>query len=145
MEQEPSKQLPCDSNGVCLACKETYREFETLLCKTCKKLWHMLCLLLLPSTFYDWECPGCSQPIDINNVASPPLFSDEEMAEMYEELLVGSSTENNIGSNVVFDISSIKCSYCMELPERPVTVSFFLFPPFYLLKNKTNNFSDDFW
>jgi len=122
MDQEPNK-------GVCMTCKETVREFETLLCKTCKISWHMPCLLLPPGTIYDWECLDCSEPIDINIVATSPSLNDEEKAEICEELVV-SSTENNIGSNGVLDIfdHSINCSYCMELPERPVTVSFFCFP-----------------
>ncbi|WJX54214.1 RING-type E3 ubiquitin transferase [Trifolium repens] len=109
--------LPCDSEGVCMVCKNKPLETETLVCRTCATPWHVPCLPLLPTTILDWECSDCSQPVDnINHVA-----------DKRQELVGGSSkstAENtNRRSNGLPDLfdGSVNCSFCMQLPERPIT------------------------
>lgn len=148
----PTKQLPCDSDGVCMVCKLKPPTTETLHCKTCVTPWHVPCLPLVPTTLLDWECPDCVPAEQNDNhvavadvdAAAPPLAGDlvsairaiqsdtslteQEKAKKRQELVGGSvkpSTENN-RSNGMLDIlnGSLNCSFCMQLPERPVTVCF---------------------
>jgi E3 ubiquitin-protein ligase UHRF1 len=149
--------LPCDSEGVCMVCKNKPLETETLVCRTCATPWHVPCLPLLPTTILDWECSDCSQPVhNINHVAdvpAPPIagdlvsairaiendnsLTDEEKAKKRQQLVGGSAkstTETtNRRSNGLRDLfdGSVNCSFCMQLPERPVTVSFFPFLYFF--------------
>ncbi|KAK2385395.1 Zinc finger (C3HC4-type RING finger) family protein [Trifolium repens] len=141
------EHLPCDSEGVCMICKQKPLETETLVCRTCATPWHVPCLPLLPTTILDWECSDCSQPVhNINHVAdvpAPPIagdlvstiraiendnsLTDEEKAKKRQQLVGGSAkstTETtNRRSNGLRDLfdGSVNCSFCMQLPERPVT------------------------
>lgn len=145
-------QFPCDSNGVCMVCKQKPLETETLHCITCVTPWHFTCLPLAPTTIVDWECPDCSQPSlaadslapsiagdlvsSIRAIENDPSLTDEEKAKKRQELVGGSSTESeaiNRGCNDSLDIfnESLNCSICMQLLERPVTVSFFHFVNFF--------------
>ncbi|XP_045822617.1 E3 ubiquitin-protein ligase ORTHRUS 2-like [Trifolium pratense] len=139
--------LPCDSEGVCMVCKQKPLETETLVCRTCITPWHVPCLPIVPTTILDWECSDCSQPVDINHVAdvpTPPIagdlvsairaiendtsLTDEEKAKKRQELVGGSSKTAaepnsrscNNGLPDLFD-GSVNCSFCMQLPDRPVT------------------------
>ncbi|XP_026412729.1 uncharacterized protein LOC113308475 [Papaver somniferum] len=56
-------QLPCDGDGICMFCKSTPPEVETLECKTCITPWHVNCLSKPPeslSSTLQWDCPDCS-------------------------------------------------------------------------------------
>ncbi|GAU11725.1 hypothetical protein TSUD_74760 [Trifolium subterraneum] len=140
-------ELPCDPEGICMVCKQKPLETETLVCRTCVTPWHVPCLPLVRTTILDWECSDCSQPVDnINHVAdvpAPPIagdlvsairaiendnsLTDEQKAKKRQELVGGSSkstTETiNRRSNGLLDLfdGSVNCSFCMQLPERPVT------------------------
>ncbi|XP_058732247.1 E3 ubiquitin-protein ligase ORTHRUS 2-like [Vicia villosa] len=135
-------QFPCDSNGVCMVCKQKPLETETLHCITCVTPWHFTCLPLAPTTIVDWECPDCSQPnlaadslapsiagdlvSSIRAIENDPSLTDEEKAKKRQELVGGSSTESetiNRGCNDSIDIfdGSLNCSVCVQLLERPVT------------------------
>lgn len=153
---QPNKQLPCDSDGFCMLCKSKPLETETLHCRTCVTPWHVPCLPLVPTTLLDWECPDCSQLVDapapsiagelvsaIRAIENDPSLTDEDKAKKRQELVGGSSSNptsdhsnsNKTKTNGVLDIlnGSLNCSFCMQLPERPVTVSFFTFFIFYFL------------
>lgn len=144
-------QLPCDSDGLCMLCKQKPPITESLPCKTCTTPWHVPCLSLPPTTLLDWECPDCSLPQQNNSVAvaaadppAPPLAGDlvssiraiqsdtslteQEKAKKRQELVGGSAKppSDNDRSNGMLDIlnGSLNCSFCMQLPERPVTVCF---------------------
>ncbi|CAJ2633543.1 E3 ubiquitin-protein ligase orthrus 2-like protein [Trifolium pratense] len=145
-----AEQLPCDADGVCMVCKKKPPpETETLTCRTCVSLWHVPCLPQVPTTILDWECPDCSTPLDVNNnnsvadaapsvagdlisairaIENDASLTDAEKAKKRQELVGGSSKASDEVKNRrsgVLDIfdDSIKCSFCIQLPERPVTNS----------------------
>jgi E3 ubiquitin-protein ligase UHRF1 len=138
-------QLPCDSDGHCMVCKTNPLYTEILPCRTCTAPWHIPCLLIPPTTFLDWDCPDCCTPQQNNH--APPLAenlisaiqaiqSDISLTEVEKAIkcqkLVGGSSKlhsDNNKSNGVHDIfdGTLNCSFCMQLPERPITVSYFYF------------------
>jgi E3 ubiquitin-protein ligase UHRF1 len=74
----------------------------------------------------------------IRAIENDASLTDVEKAKKRQELVGGSSKASDEMKNrrsVVLDIfdGSINCSFCMQLPERPVTVSFFHFSPFQFL------------
>ncbi|XP_024629209.1 E3 ubiquitin-protein ligase ORTHRUS 2 isoform X2 [Medicago truncatula] len=137
-----AKQLPCDADGVCMACKTKPLETETLHCRTCATPWHVPCLPLIPTSILDWECSDCSQPVAgdsaapsvagdlvsaIRAIENDVSLTDDEKAKKRQELVGGTSNSpaetNNRRSNGLLDIfdGSLNCSFCIQLPERPVT------------------------
>ena len=55
--------LPCEGEGICMACKNRPTAEESLTCKTCATPWHVTCLSVRPSSLADtlqWNCPDCS-------------------------------------------------------------------------------------
>ncbi|KAL5067466.1 hypothetical protein RYX36_018353 [Vicia faba] len=144
MAQQPNKQLPCDSDGVCMICNKPPLEIEILHCTTCATPWHVPCLPLLPLKIFDWICIDCSQPVDNNPFTDAPtspiacglgstthaIENDTsltgEVARKHHKLIGGSSKppiENNNNCNEVFDVfnSRLNCTFCQHLPERPIT------------------------
>ncbi|XP_065849263.1 E3 ubiquitin-protein ligase ORTHRUS 2-like [Euphorbia lathyris] len=144
-------QLPCDGDGVCMRCKATPASEETLTCSTCVTPWHVSCLSSRPETLastLQWECPDCSgdasaAPADvavsgggsellaaIREIESDKTLTDREKAKKRQDLMSGKSEAEDEkkkgkekGGNDVWDVldESFKCSFCMQLPERPVT------------------------
>lgn len=149
-------QLPCDSDGLCMRCKEKPPSSQTLSCRTCATPWHISCLTAPPVSVSDlhWDCPDCSDlcshpPVassddivsSIRAIQADESLSDQQKAKRCQELLAGSSASSSDPSKDktadIFD-DSFSCSICMQLPDRPVTVcssscSFFLGQSIYLL------------
>lgn len=150
--------LPCDADGVCMVCKQKPSETETLHCKTCTTPWHAPCLPVVPTTseMLDWLCPDCAQPSDvvaasaapsvagdlvsaIRAIENDPSLTEEEKRKKRQELHGGSLKEKDevhVRRSGVLDIfdGSLNCSFCVKLPERPVTVSFFFIIFFYFYR-----------
>ncbi|KAJ1383868.1 Zinc finger, RING-type [Sesbania bispinosa] len=140
---QSNKQLPCDADGLCMLCKLKPSPSETLTCRTCITPWHAPCLPIPPSSLLDWDCPDCSHP-ETDHVAAPApsagdlvsairaiqsdtSLTEKEKAKKRQELVGGSTkppaeTSNTV-KNGLLDIldGSLNCSFCMQLPERPVT------------------------
>ncbi|XP_031386734.1 E3 ubiquitin-protein ligase ORTHRUS 2 [Punica granatum] len=143
-------QLPCDGDGICMVCKENPSAEETLTCKTCATPWHVGCLAASsrPPTMADaasWECPDCNcvDPVPVSAapggssdllaairaIEADSSLSEQEKARRRQELLCGGAGPSSSGFdpkrtvNDVLDIidGSLNCSFCMQLPERPVT------------------------
>ncbi|KAL5726364.1 RING-type E3 ubiquitin transferase [Ranunculus cassubicifolius] len=146
-----NSELPCDGDGICMVCKIKPNEQDTLSCKTCTTDWHLNCLSsseTLDSTLDWWECPDCAAPV-VNDVVLPSIvvsesgdliaeiraieadekLSEKEKAKKRQDLLSrgaghGGDDEEEIKEKDrdvdVFD-GSFNCSFCMQLPERPVT------------------------
>ncbi|XP_061344128.1 E3 ubiquitin-protein ligase ORTHRUS 2-like [Gastrolobium bilobum] len=141
---QPNKQLPCDADGFCMLCKHKPSSSDTLACRTCATPWHVSCLTTVPITV-DWDCPDCTShpdnnpaPIpagsgglvsEIRAIESDTSLTEKEKAKKRQELLGGSvnasqSSDKNVGNgNGVLDIfdGKLNCSFCMQLPDRPVT------------------------
>nr|XP_043607778.1 E3 ubiquitin-protein ligase ORTHRUS 2-like [Erigeron canadensis] len=141
--------LPCDGDGRCMICKINPPEEETITCKTCVTPWHVNCLSLQPQTLADvsqWECPDCcnlipshappvsgSEPliVAIRAIESDTSLSDQEKAKRRQQLLTGKGSDDagkessgaGDGDNDVLKLitGSFNCSFCMQLPDRPVT------------------------
>ncbi|VFQ88430.1 unnamed protein product [Cuscuta campestris] len=141
-------QLPVDGEGVCMRCKVTPEKDDTIVCATCATPWHLACLAALPDTMKsdsDFQCPDCTgtgisgpperDPADGSGLVDKILaieanesLTDREKARRRQELLSGKSGENGDDKEKGerFDVlavlgESIKCSFCMQLPDRPVT------------------------
>ncbi|KAH9613631.1 hypothetical protein KSS87_019946 [Heliosperma pusillum] len=143
--------LPCDPTGTCMRCHLKPTPSSTLTCSTCVTPWHVPCLpsssVSVSSAASQWECPDCSPADAVSAAAAPavdgglvaairsieadPILSDVEKAKKRQELLGG-----QVGQGVVSDVAAgvkddneilvilgenIKCSFCMLLPDRPVT------------------------
>ncbi|KAK7371808.1 hypothetical protein VNO80_05173 [Phaseolus coccineus] len=134
-------QLPCDSDGLCMRCKEKPPSSQTLSCGTCATPWHISCLTSPPVSVSDlhWDCPDCSDlsthlpvaPSDdivssIRAIQADTSLSDHQKAKRCQELLAGSSgsssdlSKDKTNATDIFD-DSFSCSICMQLPDRPVT------------------------
>ncbi|KAG0498490.1 hypothetical protein HPP92_003181 [Vanilla planifolia] len=62
---EPAFDLPCDGDGLCMACKTKTPEQEAVTCRICATPWHVPCLSNPPKTLAavaEWQCPDCSLP-----------------------------------------------------------------------------------
>lgn len=146
-------QLPCDCDGICLACKVKPQEAEKLTCKTCVTQWHVLCVSSLPASMEDtvrWECPDCSSlssdiPLSIvktsqdeggslisaiRAIEADDSLTDTERAKKRQRLLSGKAVleEDKNGECEESDIlkilnGTLSCSFCLQLLERPVTVT----------------------
>lgn len=152
--------LPCDGDGVCMACKILPPDSDVLLCNGCVSPWHMQCLNppLTAAPAGDWFCPDCSlptlnnqpEPVGVNKssgapgddlisriraIQSDPNLSEDEKARKRQELMASGSSKQQESSGEVegsnrkakrnkvlemFD-ESLNCTFCMQLPERPVT------------------------
>lgn len=116
--------LPCDGDGVCMACKVKPSENESLICKTCATPWHVSCLSTPPDSMGDavnWECPDCSMPpaavvvpVKQNAVAtsssegrgdliaairvieSDSTLTEQEKAQKRQDLMSGSSKDEDV-------------------------------------------------
>lgn len=145
-------QLPCDGDGVCMKCKATPSEEEQLICKTCVTPWHAPCLASPPESLastVQWECPDCSTmaggdgentvtaagggPSDglvaaIREIEADASLTEQEKAKRRQELVSGRTVMEEGSGNAdegvlgILD-DSLKCAFCMQVPERPVTVS----------------------
>ncbi|RDX75256.1 E3 ubiquitin-protein ligase ORTHRUS 2, partial [Mucuna pruriens] len=131
-------QLPCDSDGVCMVCKQKPSPSETLACRTCATPWHLSCLPSPPLSLSDthWDCPDCCadsfhhHPVApaadllsaIRAIQSDASLTDQEKAKKRQELVGGSShpSGDNNKTKDIFD-GTLNCAFCMQLPERPVT------------------------
>ncbi|PKA54804.1 E3 ubiquitin-protein ligase ORTHRUS 2 [Apostasia shenzhenica] len=159
----PAVDLPCDGDGVCMACKNKPSELETMTCRTCATPWHVECLSRPPETLAlaaDWQCPDCCLPAEgalsdiaasgagsggaledliasIRAIEADESLTEQEKARRRQELMSrGAGKEkgqeeeeedrekqNGDGANDVLGLLDEKfnCSFCMQLPERPVT------------------------
>ena len=145
-------QLPCDGDGNCMLCKKNPSEEEKILCKTCVTPWHVECLPSPPESMAsvaEWECPDCSPTVvcgklvnsatiagvggelvaKIKAIEADTSLSETEKARKRQELLSGSGSGGNDQGKVMDDNEilailgdNMSCSFCMQLPERPVTV-----------------------
>ncbi|TYH54936.1 hypothetical protein ES332_D09G204200v1 [Gossypium tomentosum] len=141
-----SIQLPCGGDGACMRCKVTPPTEETLTCSICAAPWHVGCLASKPETLastLQWHCPDCSgdpllPPSVATDGSSSELFvaikaieadeslTEKEKARKRQELVSGRVEEdggNGKGESSVLDVldESLNCSFCMQLPDRPVT------------------------
>ena len=143
-------QLPYDGDGVCMLCKAKPSEEEKLSCKTCATPWHAACLApasrpeTLASTA-QWECPDCTSLDDapavksdecgdliakIQAIMADASLTEEEKAKKRQELMSGKAEveeDEKKGAKKKKDVLDVldgifNCSFCMQLPERPVTV-----------------------
>lgn len=148
--------LPCNTDGICMMCKQEPLPEDLLPCKMCASPWHLPCLSAGPETSADallWECPDCTNltaTIGAGGAASSGdlvaairaleadgSLTETEKAKKRQQLMSKSvlppsdgDGENRVkkingSGNDVLDIldKSLTCSFCHELPERPVTVS----------------------
>ncbi|KAM5573716.1 E3 ubiquitin-protein ligase ORTHRUS 2 [Rosa sericea] len=141
-------QLPCDGDGVCMLCKAKPSDEEKLTCKTCVTPWHAACLApssrpeTLASTA-QWECPDCTSIsggapavksgesgdliAKIQAIMADESLTEEEKAKKRQELMSGKAEveeeEKKGAKKDVLDVLDgiFNCSFCMQLPERPVT------------------------
>ncbi|KAH6821234.1 Zinc finger RING family protein [Perilla frutescens var. hirtella] len=143
-----SSQVPLDADGVCMLCKEKPSEEATLCCATCATPWHVACVSEIKNSPLGFECPDCSgdglggvpAPADlekkdlfarIREIEADGSLSEAGKAKKRQQLLSGkigseegetSGVKDNNSSDILGVIGdSFKCSYCMELPQRPVT------------------------
>ncbi|XP_019167510.1 PREDICTED: E3 ubiquitin-protein ligase ORTHRUS 2-like isoform X5 [Ipomoea nil] len=140
-------QLPVDGDGVCMLCKGKPAEEETLTCATCVTPWHVACLAVVPESLAScdgFECPDCAgtgitgapAPVSaesgdlvakIRSIEADESLTEKEKARRRQELLSGKADqEKGKEEEGGFDVlsvlgESIKCSFCMQLPDRPVT------------------------
>ncbi|KAJ8769997.1 hypothetical protein K2173_009080 [Erythroxylum novogranatense] len=144
-------ELPCDGDGNCMICKNKPPTEEILTCKTCATPWHASCLSSPPPTMaalLNWDCPDCSNPnpnpipvaptqasstsdliAAIRAIENDSSLSDLDKAKRRQELLSkgapssSDSAKVNATNNHILDVLSgrLNCSFCMQLPERPVT------------------------
>ncbi|KAL6011787.1 hypothetical protein ACLOJK_002252 [Asimina triloba] len=112
--------LPCDGDGVCLACKRSPSEEEELVCSTCGTPWHVPCLSKPPSSLSalpHWQCPDCSPPESGDRPLAPAgalgapseliaavraieadgSLTDKEKARRRQELMSGGAARNAAG------------------------------------------------
>lgn len=133
MEILATQLLPCDSNGECMMCKKVTWEEETLTCDTCATPWHLPCLgIAMPAHTSYWDCPDCSslpnQPISAQSHIAPAVDPSEHEKGKTKHLftLPNFKEDDGVNNNQVLELfeESLKCSFCMQLPQSPVTVIF---------------------
>ncbi|ERN06135.1 hypothetical protein AMTRI_Chr06g170940 [Amborella trichopoda] len=115
-----AEELPCDGDGMCMACKKTPPEADRVVCNTCGTPWHIHCLSNPPDLLaqpFVFECPDCSlPPLTGNQKGKQPLMalksdglissiraiqedqslSDREKARLRQQLM---SSPSKIGSS----------------------------------------------
>lgn len=144
-------ELPCDGDGICMTCKRkpSAEGGETITCRTCATPWHVTCLsasrLETLVSEAEWDCPDCSAtevtqraetagPSDlvaaIRAIESDDSLTELEKAKRRQELVSGGAAISaadpgkkrfDDDASAVLD-GTLSCSFCMQLPERPVTV-----------------------
>ncbi|CAH2046448.1 unnamed protein product [Thlaspi arvense] len=143
-------QLPCDGgNGNCSLCKSIPLPEESLTCSLCGTPWHVPCLSSPPESLastLQWHCPDCTGEIDPLPVSGEPdggsellasiraieaddSLTDADKAKKRQELLGGKADgdeDEKKSSGLNVDVlaafgENLECSFCMQLPERPVT------------------------
>ncbi|KAM5571505.1 E3 ubiquitin-protein ligase ORTHRUS 2-like [Rosa sericea] len=139
-------QLPCDGDGVCMLCKTTPSHEDQLTCRTCVTPWHVSCLSSRPESLastLQWECPDCSSLSGdtpavksavsgeliaaIRAIEADAALTEQQKASKRQELMSGKALpeeDKGAGRKGVNDgvLDGIfNCSFCMQLPERPVT------------------------
>ena len=144
--------LPCDGEGTCMACKNKPTAEESLTCKTCATPWHVACLSVRPNSLADtlqWDCPDCSMlsanPVPVSGtgessssgglitaicaIESDSSLTEREKAKRRQQLLckdAGPSDDKEVtngDNNLLSILDGLNCSFCMQLLERPVSVS----------------------
>lgn len=151
------QQLPCDGDGNCMVCKNKPTTDQIINCKTCITPWHLACLSgTLEASPDGWDCPDCSQvdpaPVSIETgtvrseliasiraIENDSSLTDQDKAVRRQQLLSSGSgheqvttpedahNSNHPESSNNHILQGFSCSFCMQLPERPVTVRIFLF------------------
>lgn len=142
--------LPVDADGVCMSCKETPHPERAICCAMCGSSWHLDCLENRPETVGEvvsFVCPDCSgegltgsrAPSDdgelrvkIKVIDEDGSLSDAEKARRKQELVggkmikgeeeQGKKGKEKMNEALAVLSESFRCSFCMQLPERPVTV-----------------------
>lgn len=154
-----AQQLPCDGDGNCMVCKSKPTTDEIINCKTCVTPWHLTCLSGTLNTSADgWDCPDCDNPIappppaaaaasttrsdliaSIRAIESDSSLTDQDKAIKRQHLLSGcqathDSNPQSSNHNHILQLldQGFNCSFCMQLPERPVTVFTHHFLVFFL-------------
>lgn len=132
MEGLATQLLPCDSNGECMVCKKATWEKETLTCNTCATPWHLPCLgTPIAAHTSDWECPDCyslpNQSISARSHIAPAVDTSEHQKGKTQEhsfTLPNFKEDDVVDNNQILELfeESLKCSFCMQLPQSPVTI-----------------------
>ncbi|XP_050375965.1 E3 ubiquitin-protein ligase ORTHRUS 2-like [Argentina anserina] len=139
--------LPCDADGVCMLCQTTPFDDDRLTCNTCVTPWHVSCLPSSPpeslAFTLHWDCPDCSSlAVDapavksvvdggliaaIHAVEADATLTEQQKASKRQKLMSGKAAlaeedggGGKGGNDSVLD-GIFNCSFCMQLPERPVT------------------------
>lgn len=137
MESSVSQLLPCDSNGDCMVCGEMTLEEDTLTCNTCATPWHIPCLgTSMPAHASYWNCPDCfslpNLPISTRCQSTPTVDRQKHLFNLrnFEE-------DDVLPKNQVIELfeESLRCSFCMQLPQSPITVMLLCLPLYPLFKN----------
>jgi len=149
--------FPCDDAGMCMVCGvDVESEVDLLRCSTCATPWHSPCLSNPPalSEAATWSCPDCSRDpaaarvapaaggelvAAIREIEADTTLSDEEKARRRQNLLAGrsaASAPDYVDDSAEDDVlnilgKSFSCAFCINLLDRPVTVSSSLCLPFY--------------
>ncbi|KAM7471582.1 hypothetical protein LguiA_009765 [Lonicera macranthoides] len=138
-------QLPCNGEGICMLCKTKPSDVDKLTCSTCVTPWHVTCLSVRPESLasaLQWQCPDCTilpgagAPVvpaggsgelvaAVRVIEADSTLSERQKAERRQLLLSGNSKKETEEkqSNDILNIldENVKCSFCLHLPERPVT------------------------
>ncbi|CDP18120.1 unnamed protein product [Coffea canephora] len=149
-DEDQQQLLPVDGDGTCMACKKTPELDRTVTCGTCNTPWHVDCLVEGPTTLVEilsFICPDCSgggltgapAPVSSSNgdlvtkiraIEADGSLTEREKAKKRQELFAGKGVDKDeqkrkgkekMNEALALLSQSIKCSFCMQLPERPVT------------------------
>ncbi|KAK6929202.1 Zinc finger, C3HC4 RING-type [Dillenia turbinata] len=128
-------ELPCDGDGICMACKKKPSTEETLTCKTCTTPWHLSCLAHpfenVANIDLQWSCPDCIDLPHSSSIATPPAdptisnasggglafniraiqadqtLTEQEQDKRRQEVLAGEAMKTAPGDGGVKDIHDI--------------------------------------
>ncbi|KAM7278374.1 hypothetical protein ACFE04_005508 [Oxalis oulophora] len=142
-------QLSIDGDGICEICKITAPSVETLACASCTCRWHVPCLNSPPEDLKNleaWTCPDCcfdvvappavlSKGINIveaiKAIEADTSLTEKEKSKKKQQLHTGKVSDEdeleeeraNAMDNDAYKAigEKLKCSFCMQMPERPVT------------------------
>ncbi|XP_027125108.1 E3 ubiquitin-protein ligase ORTHRUS 2-like [Coffea eugenioides] len=149
-DEDQQQLLPVDGDGTCMACKKTPELDRTVTCGTCNTPWHVDCLVEGPTTLVEilsFICPDCSgggltgapAPVSSSNgdlvtkiraIEADGSLTEREKAKKRQALFAGKGVDKDeqkrkgkekMNEALALLSQSIKCSFCMQLPERPVT------------------------